>query len=214
MCEFGDIGNDTSCVKQLNLSYSTWEDYRDTRFYKGDCALVIKRWINRVEEDVSGLTFQVWTPDVDTSRSPVSMMINSSELHATGFKVKELCPPTLEAVVRCGLWTRGTGLWSLEGMVPKRFVLSVDDDTEFRSRCEWIIPFFGLKYSIFPSNLFKKKKSRGAPTPQDGDAGNSVWSIPGCPWPWDQPKSWGNCGIETRLTDKRFPSVMGDCVIF
>ncbi len=32
--------------------------------------------------------------------------------------------------------TRGAGLPSLEGMGPKRFVLSVDDDTEFRSRCE------------------------------------------------------------------------------
>jgi hypothetical protein len=32
--------------------------------------------------------------------------------------------------------TRGAGLRSLEGMGPKRFVLSVDDDTEFRSRCE------------------------------------------------------------------------------
>ena len=37
----------------------------------------------------------------------------------------------------------------------------MDDDTEFRSRCEWIIPFFVLKYNIFPINLSKKKKSRG-----------------------------------------------------
>ncbi len=28
------------------------------------------------------------------------------------------------------------GFRSLDGMGPKRFVLSVDDDTEFRSRCE------------------------------------------------------------------------------
>jgi hypothetical protein len=34
--------------------------------------------------------------------------------------------------VKTGVW----GLRSLEGMGPKRFVLSVDDDTEFRSRCE------------------------------------------------------------------------------
>jgi hypothetical protein len=39
MCEFGDTGNDTSCEKQFNL-----------------------------EEDESGLTFQEWTPDVDTSQ--------------------------------------------------------------------------------------------------------------------------------------------------
>ena len=54
-------------------------------------------------------------------------------------------PPTLEATERGGLRTRGAGLRSLEGMGPKRFVLSVDDDTEFRSRCERIIPFFTLK---------------------------------------------------------------------
>jgi hypothetical protein len=40
-----------------------------------------------VEEDASGLTFQEWTPDVDTSRPPVAMLINSSELRAAGFKV-------------------------------------------------------------------------------------------------------------------------------
>ena len=79
-----------------------------------------------MEEDASGLTFQEWTPDVDTSRPPVAMLINSSELRAAGFKLKAA------ARVR----TRGAGLRSLEGMGPKRFVLSVDDDTEFRSRCE------------------------------------------------------------------------------
>ena len=67
------------------------EDYRGTRFYNKDSALVIKRWLNRVEEDVSGLTFQEWTPDVDTSRPPVAMLINSSELRAAGFKLKEYC---------------------------------------------------------------------------------------------------------------------------
>ena len=61
-----------------------------------------------MEEDASGLTFQEWTPDVDTSRSPVDIRLH----------------------------TRGAGLRSLENMGPKRFVLSVDDDTEFRSRCE------------------------------------------------------------------------------
>ena len=43
-------------------------------------------------EDASGLTFQEWTPDVDTSRPPVAMLINSSELRAAGFKLKEVLP--------------------------------------------------------------------------------------------------------------------------
>jgi hypothetical protein len=89
-----------------------------------------------VEEDSSGLTFQQWTPDVDTSRSPVSILINSSELRVGGFKFKEVLHPTLETDAHGVLPSRGSGLRSLEGMDPKRFVLSVDDDTEFRSRCE------------------------------------------------------------------------------
>ena len=64
------------------------------------------------------------------------MLINSSELRAAGFKLKEVqvLPPAPEAAAR--VHTRGAGLRCLEGMGPKRFVLSVDDDTEFRSRCE------------------------------------------------------------------------------
>ncbi len=41
MCEFGDAGNDTSCVKQFHLLHRTWEDYGYTSLYKGDRVLVI-----------------------------------------------------------------------------------------------------------------------------------------------------------------------------
>ena len=129
LCEFGDAGNGTSCVNQFNLEHHKWEDYGVTRFYNKDCALVIKRWFNRVEEDVSGLTFQEWTPDVDTSQPPVVMLINSTELRAAGFKLKEVLqvlPPALETATHGRLRTRGAGLRSLDGMGPNRFVLSVD----------------------------------------------------------------------------------------
>ena len=66
----------------------------------------------------------------------MTMVINSSELRAAGFKLQEVLPHSLEATVRGDICTRGAGLRSLDGMGPKRFVLSVDDDTEFRSRCE------------------------------------------------------------------------------
>ena len=65
----------------------------------------------------------------------MEMLINSSELCATGFKLKEVFPPVFESAARGDLRTRGAGLRSLEGLGPKSFVLSVDDDTEFRSRC-------------------------------------------------------------------------------
>jgi len=62
---------------------------------------------------------------------PVAMIINSSELRAAGFTLR----PELEAAARCRS-TRGAGIRQLEGMGPKRFILSVNDDNEFRSQCE------------------------------------------------------------------------------
>jgi len=98
---------------------------------------VIKRWVNRVDEDALCLTFEEWDPteNVDSSQMPVAMIINSSKLRATGFTLRKLFPPELEAAARRRS-TRGAGIRQLEGMGPKRFILSVDDDTEFRSRCE------------------------------------------------------------------------------
>ncbi len=43
---------------------------------------------------------------------------------------------TANTCCEAGLCLVGFPLRCLEGMGPKRFVLSVDDDTEFRSRCE------------------------------------------------------------------------------
>ncbi len=96
LCEFGDAGNDTSCERQFNLDHRKCEDYRGTLFYNKDSALVIKRCLNRVEEDASGLTFQEWTPDVDTSRSPVAMLINSSELKCFLQHLRQLLACTRE----------------------------------------------------------------------------------------------------------------------
>jgi hypothetical protein len=43
LCEFGDAGNGTSCERQFNPGHRQCEDYRGTRFYNKDSALVIKR---------------------------------------------------------------------------------------------------------------------------------------------------------------------------
>jgi len=32
------------------------------RFGNGDCALLVDVWMHRVDEDVSGLTFEEWDP--------------------------------------------------------------------------------------------------------------------------------------------------------
>ncbi len=68
----------------------------------GDCALVVDVWFHRVDEGASGLTFEEWDPsaDTDASEAPVAMIVNSSELHAAGFDLREVLPLQLEAAVR------------------------------------------------------------------------------------------------------------------
>ena len=44
-----------------------------------------------------------------------------------------------ETGVRGGRCTRGAALKQIHDMGTRRYVLSVDNDNEFRSRCEWII---------------------------------------------------------------------------
>ena len=63
-------------------------------------------------------------------------MVNSSELSVTGFDLREVIPLQLEVTV-CGGWhTCGVTLKQIQGMGTRRYVLSVDNDNEFRLRCE------------------------------------------------------------------------------
>ncbi len=108
------------------------------RFGNGDYALVVDVWLHRVDEDASGLTFEEWDPseDTDASQAPVAMIVNSSELCAAGFDLREVLPLQLEAAARGGQRTRGAALKQIHGMGTRRYVLSVDNDNDFRSRCE------------------------------------------------------------------------------
>ena len=76
-----------------------------------------------MEEDASGPTFEEWNPtqDADVSQPPVAMLIrvNSSELRAAGFTLREMIPPALEAAVRGGRCRHGAGLRQIQGMGPK-----------------------------------------------------------------------------------------------
>ena len=48
----------------------------------GDKTLVVKLWLHRVADDLSGLTFQKWDPSegTDNVSAPVTMIVNSSDL--------------------------------------------------------------------------------------------------------------------------------------
>jgi len=89
-----------------------------------------------VDEDASGLTFEEWDPsaDTDASQAPVAMIVNSSEVRTTDFDLREVIPLQLETA---GVWRPAydADLKQIQGMGTRRYVLSEDNDNEFRSRC-------------------------------------------------------------------------------
>ncbi len=82
--------------------------------------------------------FEEWDPstDTDSSEAPVSMIVNSSELCSVGFDLREVIPLQLETVVSGSRRTRGAAIKQIHGMGTRRYVLSVDNENECRSRCE------------------------------------------------------------------------------
>jgi hypothetical protein len=138
LLKFGKVPGSNSCVeKEFKLGTREYE-YKGVRFGKCDCALLVDVWLHRVDEDASGLTFEEWDPsaDTDVSEAPVAMIVNLSELRAAGFDLREVILLQLEVAVRGGQRTRGAALKQIRDMGTRRYVLSVDNDNEFRSRCE------------------------------------------------------------------------------
>ncbi len=88
-----------------------------------------------MDEIASGLTFEEWVPLV-ASEAPVAIIVNSSEMRTAGFDLREVISLPLEEVMLGVQCTRGAVLKQIHGMGTRRYVLSVDNDNEFRSRCE------------------------------------------------------------------------------
>jgi hypothetical protein len=91
-----------------------------------------------IADDLSGLTFQEWDPSVgsDDTSAPVAMLVNSSELRAADFPLAEVRPLQLDVVARGDRRTRGATVRKLQGVGNSTFVLSVENDNDFRSTCE------------------------------------------------------------------------------
>jgi hypothetical protein len=129
-----------SCVeKEFILVPRKCEEYKGRCFYNGDYDLVVDVWFHRVDEDASGLTFEEWDPssDIDTSVTPVTMIVNSSEVHAT-----DVIPLQLEVTTRKGGPTHGVTLNQIHGMGTRRYVLSVDNVSEYELVSSGLPPMF------------------------------------------------------------------------
>jgi hypothetical protein len=71
----------------------------------------------------------------DDTSAPVTMLVNSSELRAADFLLTEVSPLQLDSVVRGDRRARDAAVRNLQGVGNSTFVLSVENDNEFRSRC-------------------------------------------------------------------------------
>ena len=102
--------------------------------HDGDRTLVVELWFHRIVDDFSGLTFQEWDPLVgtDDASDVVTMLVNSSELRTTDFHLTEVSPLQLDSVTRGDRRARGTAVRILEGVGNSTFVLSVENDNDFR----------------------------------------------------------------------------------
>jgi hypothetical protein len=87
------------------------------------------------------------------------MLVNSSEFRVTDFPLAEVRPLQLDAVARGGRRTSAAVVRNLQGVGNSTFALSVENDNDFRSRCEWTFRHFGSVKSYF-SKFFEKKNEK------------------------------------------------------
>ncbi len=58
LMKFGKVPGNSCVEKKFKLVTLKYEEYKGVYFGNGDCALVVDVWLHRVDEDVSGLTFE------------------------------------------------------------------------------------------------------------------------------------------------------------
>ena len=128
--------------------------YKGLRFYNGEKPLTVKRWLNRIAADGSGLTFEDWDPsedDLDPNAQPTFMIVNSSEVRgvanlAQGAKaeLQEILPKALQGVPavtsrkKVSSRTRSATIVRdpSPALGPSTYALRPDIDNLWRGRCE------------------------------------------------------------------------------
>jgi hypothetical protein len=105
--KFATVPGSMTCVErkfEFQGLKCKWEEYKGIRYSDGDSALVVELWLHRVDDDLSGLTFQEWdySADTDDTSAPVTMLINSSELRVPDFHLAEVRTLQLDSVAHGG----------------------------------------------------------------------------------------------------------------
>ncbi len=95
-------------------------------------------WICKFGTVPGSMSCVEWDPSAgaDDASAPVVMLVNSSEQRAADFHLEEVSPLQLDEVSRGRRRTRGVAVRKLQVVGNSTFVLSVENDNDFRSRCE------------------------------------------------------------------------------
>lgn len=152
--EFGDAGDGTSAEKSFSgMAHRSFEVYKGMRFYNGEKALTVKRWLHRMAADGSGLTFEDWDPsaeDLDPNAQPAFMIVNSSEVRGVATlgcgpkaELQEILPAALQGVPVAtvgGPSSRTRSAATIQNVSPalgpSTYALRQDVDNSWRERCE------------------------------------------------------------------------------
>ena len=157
--EFGDAGDGTCIEKSFSeMPARSFQVYKGMRFYNGEKALRVKRWLHRIDADNSGLTFEPWEPredELDPNAQPAFMIVNSSEVRGVATlgrgpkaELQEILPAPLKGVpvVNVGSLVssrtrRSSAAAALlnasnAALGPSSYALRSDVDNTWRERCE------------------------------------------------------------------------------
>jgi hypothetical protein len=141
ICKFGMVPGSITCVEKFELQAANTSDRSTgspgTPTGTGPSSLNCG-CIGLVTDDLSGLTLQEWDPSsgTDETSAPVTMLVNSNDLHSVNFPLTEVRPLHLDTVTRGDRRTCDVSVRNLQGVGNSTFVLSVENDNDFRSRCE------------------------------------------------------------------------------
>ena len=153
--EFGDAGDGPPVEKRFSeIAHRSFEVYKGMRFYNGEQALTVKRWLHRMDADKSGLTFEDWDPseeDLDPNAQPAFMIVNSSELRGVATlgrgpkaELHEILPAALQGVPVATVGGPSSRTRSADtiqnispALGPSTYALVRQDvDNSWRERCE------------------------------------------------------------------------------
>ena len=135
------------------MANRSFQVYKAMRFYNGEKALTVKRWLHRMDADGSGLTFEDWDPsaeDLDPNAQPAFMIVNSSEVRGVATlgrgakaELQEIPPAALQGVPvvtvgRPSSRTRSAAAVqnANPALGPSTYALRPDVDNTWRERCE------------------------------------------------------------------------------